>query len=165
MLNVFRLDPEGQIFVDCRVPPGKPIWRQSGSILVGNSEARPAESVNDLWSRAVFKHCFKKKSLRSPRRQRIRSVRIRIEKDRIVPAGKAAKFVCKCQTNGHQPFPVKDGMRMPAPTYLACHCEAPSPQSNEYAFLSNKCAKRKRKKGIGGIRANGNVEYVESEAA
>ena len=65
MLNIFRLGPEGQIFVDCRVPPGKPIWRQSGSILVGNSKARPAVSVNDLGGRAVFKHCFQKKSLRS----------------------------------------------------------------------------------------------------
>ena len=101
MLNIFCLGPKGQIFVDCGVPPGKPIWRQGGPILVGNSKARPAESVNDVGSRAVFKHGFKKKSLRSSRRQRIRQVRIRIEKDRIVPSRKAAKFVCKCQPNGH----------------------------------------------------------------
>ena len=63
MLNIFCLGPKGQIFVDCRVPPGKPLRRQSGPIR--NSKARPAESVNDLGSRAVFQHRFQKKSLRS----------------------------------------------------------------------------------------------------
>jgi len=65
MLNIFCLSPEGQIFIDCRVPPGKPIRRQSGSVLVRYSKACPAKRVNDLGSRAVFKHCFQKKSLRS----------------------------------------------------------------------------------------------------
>ena len=65
MLKIFRLGPEGQIFVDCRIPSGKTIRRERGPVLIGNSKARPAEGVNDVGSRAIFKHRFQKKSLRS----------------------------------------------------------------------------------------------------
>lgn len=69
----------------------------------------------------MFKHCLEEKSLHAACWQRTRPIGVRIEKDRIVAAGKAAKFVRKRQANGHQPFPIELGTRMPAPMYRACH--------------------------------------------
>ena len=98
--------PESQIFINCRVPPRKPIWRQSGSILVRNSKARPAVSVNDLGA-VPFQALLPEEAVafRLTAANKVGPPQDRKRQDR--PRGKAADLCANAKRMAISPFPSK----------------------------------------------------------
>ncbi len=92
---------EGEIFEDGGVPLRQPLLRQGVSMFSGNDKTCTAVRVNDLRGCVRFEHRLEKKPLRGCGWQRMRLVRVWIEKYGIVTARKTSELARKRQANGN----------------------------------------------------------------